>query len=170
MINAESIMIELENIVYQDLVSTYCERIASNCSRALLDCLWLNFRKVCLYIPTSDRLAIHARNVEMWKKFNGNNYTDLAIKYRISVQQVYSIIKIMRAEFSYHENNQYKNRPLLLLVINEYLTDDFIRCGLSTEQAKVTAQRVADHLCENYPGVSIRITDTLKASRQASIL
>jgi len=166
MINAESVMQELEQVVYQAAFLTHGEKIAGACSSALFDCLWLNFRTQYLYVPTSDRQALDGRNLAMWQEFTGKNYQELAVKYRLSAQQVYAIIKKMRLMYSDRSGKLAKDKPLLLWVIDEYLKADFVRCGLSAQEAETIAQNVAAYLCKHFPGVSIRITDANKAARQ----
>ena len=172
MINAESIMLELEKFVYQDVVATHGEKAALGSAAALFDCLWLNFRKQTLYVPTFDRKALERRNEEILREFNGANYADLSVKYRLSLQQIYSITKKMLAKPSIKTepaekpNPDNQDKPLALWVIEEYLPADLVKCGLSGEEAVTLAQRVAAFLCQRFPGVMIRITDALKDARQ----
>jgi len=51
------------------------------------------------YIPQNYALKISSRNVEIWDKFTGNNYADLAKEYGISIPWIYKIIKQARKEF-----------------------------------------------------------------------
>lgn len=176
MINTESIMRELENFVYREVVDEHGENIALNSAAALFECLWLNFRKQDIYVPTAYKKTsvLQERNKAIWRDFNGNNHAELSVKYRLSLQQIYSITRMMRANPSGHGNrngrpcDEAKDKPLALHVLEEYLPPELAKCGLSVEQAKTLADGIADFLCQSFPGVSIRITDALKASRQAA--
>lgn len=174
MINAESIMLELEKFVYQDVVAVHGEKVALGSAAALFDCLWLNFRKQSLYVPTSDRPALERRNEAIWQDFNGTNHTELSIKYRLSLQQIYSIIRKRRAKSpaktapTEKPSGDSQDKPLTLWVLEEYLPADLVKCGLSVEEAVTLAGKVAAYLCQRFPGVLITVSDKLKASRQAT--
>ncbi|MDX8127751.1 Mor transcription activator family protein [Methylomonas sp. BW4-1] len=178
MINAESIMRELENFVYREVFDEHGKKIALGCAAALFECLWLNFRKQTLYVPSADKQnsVLQERNKAIWREFNGNNHAELSIKYRLSLQQIYSITRRMRANPSGRGNRagrpcaEAKDKPLILQVLEEYLPPELAKCGLSIEQASALADGIAGFLCQSFPGVSIRITDTLKAFREAAAL
>lgn len=169
-------MMELERFVYQDVVASHGEKIAKRSAAALFDCLWFNFRKQTLYVPTVDRTAMERRNGSIFREFNGANHADLSVNYRLSLQQIYSIIRMQRAKYSAKTAQAEKpisgshDKPLTLLVIEEYLPADLVKCGLSGEEAVTLAQKIAAYLFQRFPGVMIRITDALKASRAAKAM
>ena len=101
----------------------------------------------------------------IWKDFNGKNHGELSIKYRLSFQQIYAIIRMMRKNAS-----SPIGKPVVLVVIEEYLPPALTKCGLLDKEAKKLAAEVAGFLCRNFPGISIMVTDALKKSRQSSNL
>ena len=50
-----------------------------------------------IYVPKAMEMKLHSRDEQIWREFDGHNQSDLARKYNISVQWVYTIIKRMRA-------------------------------------------------------------------------
>lgn len=50
-----------------------------------------------VYIPQGMGMYIHERDEQIFSEFNGTNHAELARKYKISMQWVYSIVKKMRA-------------------------------------------------------------------------
>jgi len=50
-----------------------------------------------VYIQKGLGMFAHERDLQIYKEFNGNNHAELARKYKISMQWVYSIIKKMQA-------------------------------------------------------------------------
>jgi Mor transcription activator family len=176
MINAESIMMELEKFIYLEVIYAHGEKSALGCASALFDCLWLNFRKQAIYIPTSDRSELQRRNDAIWREFTGTNHAELSVKYRLSLQQIYSITRNMRANTlaSNAPNDKPSanshNKQIAILVIEEYLPVELIKFGLSGVEAETLSQKVAAYLCHNFPGVVIRITDALKDARNNCLL
>ncbi|MBS1186710.1 MAG: rdgB [Burkholderiaceae bacterium] len=51
-----------------------------------------------VYFPIGTAMKLSARDVSIWNDFNGNNHSDLARKYGVSLQWIYKIVKTMRAE------------------------------------------------------------------------
>lgn len=45
-----------------------------------------------IYIAKADKLLNLKRDKEIYKKFNGNNYTQLAKEYNLTVRTVYEIV------------------------------------------------------------------------------
>lgn len=174
MLNGETVMRELENFVYQEVVISHGERIAFDSAAALFECLWLNFRKQNLYVPSTYNQAsiLEERNKAIWRDFNGTNHADLSVKYRLSLQQIYAITRRMRTKSSERSNRagrpcaESKNKPLTMKVIEEYLPSELIKCGMSDVEAQILADKIAGFLCQNFPGVVIKVNDTLKATRQ----
>ena len=50
-----------------------------------------------VYVPKSETLQRHSRDVAIWEEFRGDNHSELARKYRISKVWVYAIVKRMSA-------------------------------------------------------------------------
>lgn len=49
------------------------------------------------YIPKGRELDLDERDLAIWQDFNGSNYDYLVRKYDLSLQQIYNIIKRVRA-------------------------------------------------------------------------
>lgn len=176
--NAETVMRELEGFVYHELAVSHGERIAIDSAAALFECLWLNFRKQKLYVPSAHTQdsVLQERNKDIWRDFNGTNHAELSIKYRLSLQQIYNITRMIRKNPSGCGNRsgrpcaESKDKPLVLKVIEEYFPPALTKCGLLDTEAKKLAAEVAGFLCRNFPGVSINFNDSLKHSRQSAAL
>lgn len=173
MITANSILRDLEAFTYSRVRVHHSEKLALACARALFECLYLNFRKQCLYIPNTDKDALHEKYAAIWNDFNGRNHAELSIRYHRSVQQIYSIIKLMRtSQLRQRQHDLFPlpedkpSKPLALIVLEDYLPADLQRAGLPIDESHDLAQQIADHLCETYPGVQIRITESMWAQRQ----
>ncbi len=63
---------------------------------------------VPVYIPKNLRVNIAARDMEMYKKFNGYNQADLAREYKCSTVWVYQVIKRVRKQL---QNKQQPQLP-----------------------------------------------------------
>lgn len=50
-----------------------------------------------VYVPQALGMFAHERDERIYSEFNGTNHAELARKYQISMQWVYSIVKKMRA-------------------------------------------------------------------------
>jgi Mor family transcriptional regulator len=174
MITADSILHDLETYTYQTVLASHAENIALACAGALFECLFLNFRKQYLYVPTSDKAALQDKYEAIWGDFNGRNYAELSIKYHLSVQHIYTIVGLMRKSAVRQRqadlfplDDEAEARPLALVVLEDYLPHDLQRAGLSEPDAYAIAGKIADHLCQTYPGLSIRITESMRNRRQA---
>ena len=172
MITAEYIFNDLESFIYKEVCVTHPEKIALACASALFDCLWLNFRKGLMYIPTSDKQSQEDRYLAIWSDFTGHNQQELAIKYRLSQPQIYTIIKAMKLTQSRKYQNdifpipeEENKKPVTLFVIEEYLPSDLVKSGLSAIEATSLAQKISSYLCQKFPGVSVCITDKMRKKR-----
>lgn len=175
MITAADILSDLEAYTFRRVLAAgQPEKTAIACARALFDCLFLNFRKQYMYIPTSNKVVQQTRYEEIWNAFNGHNHTELAVKYRLSVMQIYNITKLMRANnirqrqadlFPVPEDEAEK--PLTLVVLEDYLPAELERAGLPLALATKVAGELATHLCATYPGISVRMTESLWQKRLA---
>jgi Mor family transcriptional regulator len=172
MITAESILRDLEAYTYARVSLQHPEKLALACAKALFECLYLNYRGQYLYIPNTDKDALLEKYAAIWNDFNGRNHAELSIRYHRSVQQIYSIIKAMRTQqirqrqsdlFPLPEEKPVK--PLVLTVLEDYLPADLQRAGLPGTESHALAKQIADYLCATYPGLQIRITESLWARR-----
>ena len=171
MISAETILQELENFTYDKVVSKYGKNTAIAAARALFDCLWINFKGQIVYIPTSDGMGPKRRNESIVNDFNGSNHNELSIKYRLSFQAIYGILRKARAENSLKHNAciftpPKKERPLTLLVIYEYLPVKLENIGIAESDALLLSENIASYLCKQFPGVYFCISDKLRKNHQ----
>ena len=172
MITADQILHELETLVIKEVSVSHGEKKAIACSKALFDCLWINFRKSLMYVPTTDKEQFIIKYETIWNDFTGRNHQDLAIKYRLSLQQIYNIIKVSKRlntpkyqDDIFPLSEDKTTKPLTLYVLDEYLPHELTKCGLSDVEAKEIAKKIAIFLCANFPGISICISDALKKKR-----
>lgn len=158
MLNSEEVMADLMAFVRQEVSNP---KIGDACAKALLKCFELNFKSQMIYVPNqTQRLKeIGERNQAIIREFNGRNHNDLARKYRLSVQRIYTIIKESRQQA---ETGEKPLKPILLFVIDEYLPADLTRVGLDETEAKNLSQKVADYLGENYAGTMFHMVDMIK--------
>lgn len=54
------------------------------------------------YLPRGHKLAKELMHLKIWNEFEGNNVQELAQKYKLSMQQIYRVISVMRK----HEVNK----------------------------------------------------------------
>ena len=65
-----------------------------------------------VYVPKSDTLQRHSRDIAIWDEFRGDNHAQLARKYRISKVWVYAIVKRMsRLEADRRQAKLFDTRP-----------------------------------------------------------
>ncbi len=172
MIAAADVLHDLETFVYRRVAASYPERLARACARAMLDCLYLNFRAQKLYVPTQFNEHARSRYEQIWAEFTGNNYDVLACKYKLSLQRIYIIVNQMRkthvqkrqSDLFAADLKHTDNRPLAQVVFETYLPHELERVGLASDDASQLATACFDHLCAHYPGILISITE---AHRQA---
>lgn len=172
MITADVILHDLEVFIYKEICATHGEKMALSSAKALFECLWLNFRKGLMYVPTSKNEDLNERYESIWNDFKGSNHHELAIKYRLSLPQIYTITNKMRNSFMRKNQTdifplpeEKNSKPITLFVIEEYLPTELIKCGLSEPEATSLAQKVSSYLCEKFPGVSVCISDALRKKR-----
>ncbi len=148
MLNSEEVMNDLQSFVRNEVSNP---KIGDACATALLDCFRLNFRNQQIYVPTQTKLKreLEQRNKAIMAAFTGHNQNELAVKFKLSVMTIYNIINEARRR---KETGEKPLKPILLIVIDEYLPSDLIRAGLSEEKANSLGQKVADYLCDNYAG------------------
>ena len=139
-------------------------KIGEACASALLQCFSLNFRYQTIYVPTQTQRnkEIAQRNAEILSDFTGNNHGDLVIKYRLSLQAIYNII---RDSHQKAKSGEKPIKPILLWVIDEYLPPDLIKAGLEKSEAISLSQKVADYLCAKYPGTMFCMVDMTEANK-----
>jgi len=170
-ITAESIVYALEAYIFKEAVKDHDEKIALACVSALFKCLHLNFRSTLMYVPTmsNDHSSLHE---SIYRDFNGNNHMELSIKYRRSLQNIYTIIKAQSClEINKRQVNIFpfpdlkKSKTITQIVFEEYLFNDLIDVGLSAENAQLIASKLFVFLCQEYPGISICISDKMQKKR-----
>lgn len=171
MITGETILQGLENFTYDKVVSKYGKNTALSSVKALFDCLWINFRGQIIYIPTSDGMGTKRRNESIVKDFNGFNHGELSIKYRLSFQAIYSILRKARLENSLKDNAYIstppkKERPAMFLIIYEYLPIKLVNIGIHESNALLLSENIAHYLCKQFPGVYFCMSDKLRKNHQ----
>ena len=62
--------------------------IANKVANGLCDSLSKNWGGITIYIPSQKDFERKKRNQKIYDQFNGNNYADLAKKFRISEKQI----------------------------------------------------------------------------------
>ena len=70
---------------------------AMNLARFAVVALSIHIGGNMMYLPRGDRLQKALRNAEIFKLFDGNNTTELAMKFKLSRQTIYDILKKQRA-------------------------------------------------------------------------
>ena len=174
MITAEMILYELESSLYNEVSATYNERVALACTHALFECLYLNFNKSPMYIPTSDKAILLTKYEAIWRDFTGSNHVELSIKYHLSFQQIYTITNKMREQyinkiqadiFLESKPKIEDSKPFMLVVFDEYLPPEFLKYGVSECDAMKFSKKIADFLLKNYSGISVLISKHLKKNR-----
>ncbi len=177
MITADSVLRELEQLIYREVVRINDEKTALSCTEALVKCLHLNFKNRLMYIPSTnkdDKLQLQQLYAKIYNEFTGNNQQELAIKYRRSEQNIYAITKrekqkhikkIQSDLFPQDQTTEAEKKPTTLLVIEDYLPNELTHLGLSNEQAKSISVKISTHLCATFPGVSIYISEATKNKR-----
>jgi Mor family transcriptional regulator len=172
MITGELVTQDLEAYLYKEIIQNYDEKKALLCTKALFDCLYLNFRGQLMYVPTSDKVEFNHLRALIYREFTGSNYHELAIKYKRSLPNIYNITKTEKAkEIRKRQVDMFplpepeNTKPLTLMVMEDYLPHELIKCGISDKDAKSFAENLSRFLCKNFPGISIVISDTLRKKR-----
>ncbi|OAI12061.1 hypothetical protein A1507_19220 [Methylomonas koyamae] len=145
---AEQFIKDLETFI-NDQAADLNEKDKKACIDAALNCLRLNFKYQTIYIPTQDRQALLSRNKAIYADFTGHNHNDLARKHRLSLQQIYSIIRNQRKAA---EGVAKPDKPVFLLVLDEHLPFDIAATGVSQNYAAALSQKIAAYILENYAG------------------
>lgn len=173
MITADSVLIELESLTYREVCQNNDEKMALSCANALINCLYLNFKSKLMYVPLTNKKNSDQMYKNICKEFTGHNQQELAIKFGRSEQNIYSIIKRERIKFiKKHQKDIFSDdlyeldsRPFTLIILEEYLPHELVRCGLSKEESKALSSKISNHLCATFPGVSIYITEAIRKKR-----
>lgn len=71
-------------------------RTAADLVAARLAAAWVN---CVIHIPQGIKYRTMLRNQEIFDLFSGNNHAELGRKFRVSIQQIYQIIKKSREEY-----------------------------------------------------------------------
>lgn len=172
MITANTVLLELEALVYKDVTSFKNEKVALSCISAMENCLYLNFKNKLMYIPSTnkkDKQDLQQLYATIYKEFTGKNQQELAIKYGRSEQNIYSLIKRERNSHIrklqsdiFPQEPEEDTKPITLLVIECYLPPELTYSGLSENEAKELSIKISTHLCLTFPGVSIYISKAIK--------
>jgi Mor family transcriptional regulator len=174
-ITIELLVSSLEQFIYQQVLPLKNDKTAIACAHAFTECLHLNFRGQLIYVPTSDGLDKVKEYQDIYADFNYHNHQELAVKYRRSLANIYTIVKHMqRAELRKHQTDLFaavvedkKDRPITLSVIHEYLPREFVKLGLTKEEAAQLAEKIASKLCQLFPGVLVFVSKNLIKKRQS---
>lgn len=150
---AEQFIKDLETFINEQATDLN-EKDKKACIDAVLNCLRLNFKYHNIYIPTQDRRALLTRNKAIYADFTGHNHNDLARKYSISLQQIYSIIRRQRKAA---DGLAKPDKPVFLLVLDEHLPFDIAAIGVSKNYAAALSQKIAAYILENYAGTFFKI-------------
>jgi len=138
----------LKRFTYEEIMKSHSsKKLAASCAEAAIKVITLNFKNITMYIPTG--IATERAEIcnAICAEFNGNNHAELAIKYKRSLQNIYSILKSKKTKKS--------KKPILIEAIADYMPIEFIRSGLSQEDAEKLAKNVTKYLQQNFPGISI---------------
>lgn len=76
-----------------DMDTTLAEHVSFEIAREMAE----NWGGQSIYVPKGHEMQLHSRDEQVWDDFDGHNHNQLAAKYKISVQWVYTIVKRMRA-------------------------------------------------------------------------
>jgi Mor family transcriptional regulator len=179
-ITIEVLVSALEQYIYHQVLPLKPEKTAIACANAFTECLYLNFRGQLIYVPTSDGSEKAKEKADLYQAiyadFHYTNHQELAVKYRRSLANIYTIVKQMqRAEMRKHQTDLFstmvdedkKDRPITLSVIHEYLPHEFVKLGLNEEEAAQLAEKIASKLCQSFPGVLVFVSKNLIKKRQS---
>ncbi len=179
MITADYVLFEIEKLTYMEVVNSYGEKTAVSCANSLLNCLYLNFKGRLIYIPSTssfDKKDMSEIYTKICQEFTGRNQQELAIKFGRSTQNIYAIIKrereneIRKVQFDLFPEllPVLDKRPVTIMVLEDYLPNEFFHCGLETEESKKLSKKISMYLRSNFPGVSIYISEEIKNKRTIS--
>jgi hypothetical protein len=153
-VDSKSIMLDLQAFVRNEVGLAHGTKTADACTKALTQCLALNFGRDNIYVPRLIKRKTEERDRAVIAEFNGHNHSNLAIKYNVSLQWIYAIIRKARTK---SQAAKASNEPVLAFVIEEHLPPDLIRLGLSESEATALSRKIASYLAEKYPGVFFRV-------------
>jgi len=145
---ANIVLTDVRQFTYKKMMQFQTsEKLADACADTVIKVIALNFKNRIMYIPTGitiKKVKIHSA---IRTDFDGHNHAKLAIKYRQSLQNIYKILKAKNVEQS--------KRPITIEVIEDYVPIELINLGLSKQQAELLAKKIAVHLQQTFPGISI---------------
>lgn len=144
------VIAELKRFTYKEVLkSSASEKIAYSCVNATIKCIGLNFKRGNIYIPVTDENEREEERNKVRSEFNRNNYSELAIKYKRSVQWVYGVVKT--------GSSSKPKKAVLMEIIEDYLPEEFILLGVNQEEAKTIAKSIAQNLRQAFPGISFYV-------------
>lgn len=176
MITSEYVIKALESYLYRELIKIYDEKTVLACLDELFECLYINFKGQLMYVPTSYKVQVKELHESIYKTFTGSNHKELAIKYQRSIQNIYSIVNDVRKKqirklqcdiFPLLDDSEKKQTTLIIL--EEYLPAALNKTGLSEYDARNYSKDLSRFLCQNFPGISICISDSLRKKRKQTI-
>ena len=145
---ANIVLTDLKRFTFETCKQTHAsEKIADSCANAAIKVITLNFKNRLMYVPSGHTVKKVKDHHIIRKEFNGTNHAELAIKYQRSLQNIYSILK--------SKTPVKLKRPITIGIIEDYMPVEFIRFGLSEDEAETLAKNIAEHLQQTFPGVSI---------------
>lgn len=174
MITAESLIHNLEMLMYKEVVSIKDDKTALSCANALFNCLYLNFKTRLMYVPSHSKVDIEKEYDDIYSDYiNKYSYQDLAAKYHRSAQNIYAITKAKKKQhIRKHQSDMFplvpeeeSKKPITVTVIEEYLPNELVHCGLTEEQSKEISKKILIYLIATFPGVSITISNAMKRNR-----
>ncbi|NOQ15793.1 MAG: hypothetical protein GQ581_01905 [Methyloprofundus sp.] len=69
------------------------DELAGQAAEKAVDSLVFSLGGIQLYIPKCAQLKLTSRDSKIISEFTGTNHTELCVKYGLSVQRIYKIIK-----------------------------------------------------------------------------
>lgn len=147
---AQTVLTDLKQFTYDNaLQSQASEQVAAACAKAAIKCIRLNFKNRLMYIPSVCSADKAKEYEEIRKAFTGSNHAELAIKYKRSLQNIYSILKTRKPAKP--------KRAIAIVVMEDYLPVEFVRSGLSKTEAETLAKDIARHMQQTFPGIGFSI-------------
>ena len=141
---SDQVLNEIQRFTYEEILQMESSNnLAHKCAEATIKCVTLNFKKRLMYIPCIDLNKQVQLISKVNSEFNGKNHTELAIKYKRSLQWIYSAIK------GYKPSKE--KMPITIKVIEDYLPKDLMRIGLSESKARNLSIKIA---CLILPSIS----------------
>lgn len=148
--NTIEVLSSLKKFIYETVMLSHsCQKTADSCANKALSVISLNFASRLMYIPSCFDLNKNKIKEQIKKEFNGSNHFQLCLKYKLSTQAIYNILRAKK--------NKAIKKPITIEVVEDYMPDEFIRIGLTETEALILAAKISKYLQDNFAGVSIYI-------------